>query len=113
MIHTHHILAAIGLPFIPGWDQLRPFVSDLVLIVTIVAVLLAPFFAARRPNMLCAVVALAGLAIAFIAQLVVASGNPESGQHFRGLLIADPFAAMWKLLLLLFVAGVILMWFTT
>src|SRR4051812_48024893 len=110
---THNLLAAIGLPFIPGWDQLRPFVADLILIVTIVAVLVAPFFAARRPNILCAVVALVGLAVAFIAQLVVMNVGGSAGIHFRGLLVADPFAQLWKLLLLLFVAGVILMWFTT
>ncbi len=34
------VLSAIGLPFIPGWYELRPFAADLSLIVTIVAVLL-------------------------------------------------------------------------
>jgi NADH-quinone oxidoreductase subunit N len=110
---THNLLAAIGLPFIPGWDQLRPFVADLILIGTIAAVLIAPFFAGRRPNVLCAIVALAGLAVAFVAQLILMNVGGDQGIHFRGLLVADPFAQMWKLLLLLFVAGVILMWFTT
>ena len=105
-------LAAIGLPFIPGWDQLRPFIADLCLIGTIVAVLLTPFFV-QRSNLACGMVALAGVALAFVSQLALASGNDVVGEHFRGMLVADQFAAMWKMLLLLFVAGVILMWFTT
>src|SRR5439155_11694188 len=106
------LIAAIGLPFIPGWDELRPFVVDLWLILTIVGVLLTPFFTTRS-NVACALVALAGVTIAFIAQLIVGTGDGVIGEHFRGLLIADHFAILWKLLLLLFVAGVILMWFTT
>src|SRR5438552_3729735 len=54
-----HALAAIGLPFIPGWVELRPFVVDLWLIVTIVAILLAPFFTTRS-NVACALDVLAG-----------------------------------------------------
>src|SRR5689334_16899133 len=110
------ILAAgssIGLPFIPQWMELRPFVADLWLIVTIVAVLLTPFFTSARSNVPCAVVALAGLAIAFLTQVVVGVGPEVVGYHFRDLLVADHFAVMWKLMLLLFVMGIILMWFTT
>src|SRR5678816_3681167 len=104
-------LAAIGLPFIPGWTEMRPFVADLWLIATVVGVLLTPFFTSRS-NVACAVVALAGLALAFISQLAVGTGGEGIvGNHFRGILVADQFALMWKLLLLLFVAGVILMWF--
>ena len=55
---TLNIVAAIGLPFIPGWGELRPFVADLWLIVTIVGVLLTPFFITSRPNAACGVVAL-------------------------------------------------------
>ena len=33
------MLAAIGLPYIPGWEELRPFVADLWLVATAVAVL--------------------------------------------------------------------------
>jgi NADH-quinone oxidoreductase subunit N len=108
-----HILA-IGTPYIPGWAELRPFAVDLWLIATIVAVLLAPFFTTTgRSNVICALVALAGITLAFIAQLIVGIPKGITGEHFRGLLVADPFAWLWKLLLLLFVAGVILMWFTT
>ena len=105
-------ILAIGLPFIPGWTELRPFISDLILIGTIVAILITPFF--TRPqfsNASCGVVALAGIAIAFLALLVFGTGAP--GLHFRGLLVSDNFAWLWKCLLLLFVAGVIVMWFTT
>jgi NADH-quinone oxidoreductase subunit N len=101
---------AIGLPFIPGWGEMRPFIADLGLIGTIVAILIAPFFT-RRSNVVCALVALAGVAISLIALLFAGVGT--AGLHFRGLLVADQFALLWKILLLLFTAGVILMWFTT
>src|SRR5688500_7797307 len=112
MITITNILAAIGLPFIPGWEQLRPFIADLCLIATIVGVLLAPFFTTRA-NLAAALVALAGVTLAFISQIAFANDPAVFGEHFRGMLVADAFAAMWKLLLLLFVAGVIVMWFTT
>ena len=110
---TMTTLAAIGLPFIPGWNELRPFVADLWLIATIVGVLLTPFFVTSRPNAAAGVVALAGLALAFISQVAVGMNGLPAGEHFRGILVIDPFAVLWKLLLLLFVAGVIVMWFTT
>ena len=113
MTTTQTILAAIGLPFIPGWVELRPFIGDCVLIVTIVAVLLTPFFTTSRSNLATALVSIVGLAVAFVAQLAVGSGDGVVGEHFRGILVADQMAHLWKLLLLLFVMGVILMWFTT
>ncbi|MEA2707897.1 MAG: NADH-quinone oxidoreductase subunit [Phycisphaerales bacterium] len=103
----------IGLPFIPGWLELRPFIADVVLILTIVAVLLTPFFTAGRSNVATGLVSLVGLAIAFISQVAVGAGEGVVGEHFRGILVADQFAHLWKLILLLFVIGVILMWFTT
>ena len=114
MLTTMTDILAIGTPYIPGWMELRPFAVDLWLIATIVAVLLAPFFTTTgRSNVICALVALAGITLAFISQLVVGIHSDIVGEHFRGLLVADQFAWLWKLLLLLFVAGVILMWFTT
>jgi NADH-quinone oxidoreductase subunit N len=101
---------AIGLPFIPGWDQLHPFIADLCLIGTIVAILLTPFFT-RMANVACAVVALVGVGISLLALLVFGGGS--TGLFFRGLLVADQFAVLWKVMLLVFVAGVIFMWFTT
>src|SRR5437016_9282078 len=115
---SHWPLATIGLPFIPSWTELRPFVADLWLIGTIVAILLTPFFV-QRSNVACAMVALAGVTLAFLSQLIVAvplrnvEGQAIVHDYFRGLLVADQFAFFWKLLLLFFVAGVILMWFTT
>jgi NADH-quinone oxidoreductase subunit N len=105
-------IAAIGLPFIPGWHELRPFIADLILIGTIVAILITPFF--TRPqfsNAAAGVVALAGVCIAFLALLVFGTG--AIGLHFRGLLVSDNFAWLWKCLLMLFTAGVIVMWFVT
>src|SRR3954463_9442456 len=113
-----HLLLAIDKPFIPGWDAgrglgMRPFVGELWLIGTIVAVLLTPFFTPRRSNVACALVALAGLAMAFISVLAVNVDPEIVGVHFRGLLVSDQLAVLWKLMLLLFVMGIVLMWFST
>ena len=105
-------LAAIGLPYIPGWDELRPFVADLWLIATAVAVLLTPFFT-RRPNAACAYVALAGMALALVSLIAVGAGAFTGAERFRPMLVTDAVAYFWKVLLLLFVMGVILMWFST
>src|ERR1700751_5212684 len=96
------LLAAIGLPFIPGWGELRPFLADLVLIATIVATLIAPFFT-RRANLASGAVALLGVTIAFIALFLTGRGAAVTGQHLRGLMVIDPFSLMWKGLLLVFV----------
>jgi len=105
----------IDKPFIPGWNGpgigLRPFSAEMWLIATIVAVLLTPFFT-RRSNVACALVSLAGLACAFVSTLIVGVRGDVVGSHFRGLLVADHFAVMWKAMLLLFVMGIILMWFS-
>ena len=112
------MLSAIGAPFIPHWNEafphsgdgfLKPFVADLWLIVTIVAVLVTPFFT-RKSNLACALVALAGLTGALLCLLVVGQGPEVVGVHFRGLLVIDGFAIFWKALLIVFVMGIILMW---
>ena len=103
------MLSEIGAPFIPHWPELKPFLADLWIIVTIVAVLLTPFFT-RKSNLACALVALAGLTGALLCLLVVGAGAEISGEHLRGLLVADAFAVFWKALLIIFVMGIILMW---
>src|SRR3954462_8924697 len=95
--HAATSLAAVGLPFIPGWNELRPFVADLWLIATIVGILIAPFFAPRS-NVACALVALAGVGLAFVSQLAVGVRSPGVvGEHFRGLLVADQFGFLWNI----------------
>jgi NADH-quinone oxidoreductase subunit N len=106
------ILASIGAPFVPGWAELRPFVAELWLIAAIVGVLIAPFFA-RRANLLCATVALLGLIVALLSLLLVGVGPDTIGEHFRGLLVYDRVAFLWKIILLLFVIGVVVMWLAT
>lgn len=106
------LLASIGAPFVPGWLELRPFIAEMILIATIIAVLLAPFFT-RRANLVSGAVALGGLLIALVALLFVGAGPEVVGEHFRGLLVFDRVAFLWKVILLLFVAGVVLMWFST
>src|SRR4051812_39495270 len=105
-------MLAIGIPYIPGWDELRPFVADLWLVATAVAVLLTPFFA-RRPNRACSVVTLAGLTLALVSLIAVGAAAWGGGERFRPMLVTDAVAFYWKVLLLLFVIGVVLMWFAT
>jgi NADH-quinone oxidoreductase subunit N len=105
------MLAQVGTPFIPHWFDLKPFVVELWLIATIVAVLITPFFTRSRSNIACALVSLAGLAMAMISLLVVSRHIGEvSGERLRGLLVSDAFALFWKAMLLVFVAGIILLW---
>jgi len=107
-----HMLSAIGVPFIPGWTELRPFIAELTLICTTVAVLLTPFFV-KKSNTPCALVALAGLAIALLSLLLVGPNAGENVERFAPMLVADPISFLWKVLLLVFVIGVVLMWFAT
>src|SRR5882672_6229512 len=106
-----NLLADIGAPYIPPWAELKPFVADLWLIATIVAVLLTPFFT-RKSNIACALVALAGLAAALLSLLIVGTGREPGIVPLRGLLVVDGFAVFWKAILLVFVMGIILMWFS-
>lgn len=100
----------IGTPFIPSWLELRPFAGEACLIAAISAVLLVPFFV-RRSNAASGIVAIIGLLAALIATL--ATGGQPFGLQFRGLLVSDPAAVLWKLMLLVFVLGIIVMWFST
>jgi NADH-quinone oxidoreductase subunit N len=106
------ILAGIenSRPFIPAWAELRPFVAELVLVGAICAVLLTPFVV-RRSNLAAGLVALAGLLIALLSLLLVQPLSP--GLEMRGMLISDPVAVLWKVLLLIFTTGVVLMWFSS
>jgi NADH-quinone oxidoreductase subunit N len=106
------LLAIIGRPFIPDWHDLRPFAAELWLIAAMVGVLLAPFFT-RRANLACPAVALVGLVMGLLFTVIVGVGPDVAGEHFRGLLVFDGVALAWKVLLLLFTGGVVLMWYAT
>ena len=45
--------------------------------------------------------------------LLVGAGPEVIGEHFRGLLVFDRVAFLWKVILLLFVIGVVIMWLAT
>src|SRR5688500_12588203 len=104
------ILAKIGLPVLPGGSELGPFAPELILVGTIIAVLLTPFFT-RRSNAASALVSLAGLTLALVS--LIFSKDAGLGEKFVPMLINDHYAVLWKLMLFIFTIGVILMWFST
>jgi NADH-quinone oxidoreductase subunit N len=106
------VLSVIGSPFMPGWVDMRPFAGEVCIILTMVAVLLAPFFT-RRGNLVCPLVTLIGIGLALICTLWIGSGPDVAGEYFRGLLVYDGAAFFWKILLLIFTGGVVLMWYAT
>jgi NADH-quinone oxidoreductase subunit N len=97
-------------PFIPAWPDLAPFVAELWLAATAVAVLLVAFVV-RKPNTAAGTYALVGLAAAFVSLLVVRP--TDAAGRFAPMLAADGVALLWKLVLLAFTAGVVLLWFAT
>lgn len=96
-------------PYIPAWPDLRPFVADVWLIVTAIAVLIVPFFV-RRPNAAVGVITVAGLTTALLSLIAV---GPADAGRFAPMLAADGVALAWKSILLLFTIGVVLLWFAT
>lgn len=104
------MLAAIMKPFVPGWAELSPFLAELTLIATVVAVLIVPFFVhdARRA---CAFTALTGLLLALAALLGTSSLTHDPAHRFAHMLVNDHAAVLFKALLLIFTMGVVLMWF--
>ena len=104
------MLLAIGSPFIPSITQLQPFVAELWLIAGVVAILLAPLFGGKS-NVTSGVLALGSVLMA-LAWLLVSGGEPM-GVGFRGMLLSDPMTVYWKAILLVFTAGILVMWFST
>src|SRR5258706_5724015 len=110
MLSLLPILSDIGAPVMPAGPELAPFAPELVLVATIVGVLLTPFFT-KRSNAAAALVSLVGLLIALIS--LIWSKDAGLGERFIPMLTNDHYALLWKLMLYIFVIGVILMWFST
>src|SRR5688500_6939290 len=110
MLATLQILADIGKPVLPGGGELAPFAPELVLVATIIGILLTPFFT-RRSNAAAALVSLVGLMIALLS--LIWAKDAGLGQRFVPMLINDHYAVLCKLMLFIFVIGVILKWFST
>ena len=106
------MILAISNPVIPTLSDLRPFAAEAWIIVSIVAVLLTPFFV-KRSNFACCAVAFIGLAVALISILVIGASPQIIGQRFDGMILADRFSLAWKAMLILFVMGILIMWMTT
>jgi NADH-quinone oxidoreductase subunit N len=95
-------------PFIPSNADLRPFAAEMWLVGGIAANLMVPFVT-RRPNLFCAIATLATLVIAIVSLLWMGH-DWTAGLHLRGMLMFDSTALVWKLTLLCFVAGLVLLW---
>lgn len=95
-------------PFIPNAGDIRPFSAEIWLVGGIAVNLLIPFFT-RRANFICAGATIVALLMAVASLLTI--GTPDgSTQHLRGMLMFDSTALVWKITLLLFVVGVVLLW---
>src|SRR5256885_11254103 len=110
MISFLPILCDIGAPVLPGGAELAPFAPELILVATIVGVLPTPFFT-KPSNAAAALVSLAGLIVAVFS--LIWAKDAGLGELFLPMLINDHYAVLWKLMLFIFVIGVILMWFST
>ncbi len=99
----------IGIPFIPNTADLKPFAAELCVVAGIVGNLLASFVV-RKPNTSCAMLSLSAVLIAAVFLFTGDTRAPFVGEHLRGLLVFDSVACLWKITLLLFVAGVIVLW---
>jgi NADH-quinone oxidoreductase subunit N len=96
-------------PFIPAFDDARPFAAELWLVLGIAGNLLVPFVT-RRPNLICAMLTLLVLVVAAGSLLTGGLGAEIPVQHLRGMLLFDSTALIAKATLLLFVSGVVLLW---
>ena len=99
-------LAPTTIPTLPTAAELRPFAAELWLVAGIVANLLVPF-AVRKPNLACGVSTLLALAA---ATLSLATATDVHLTAFGGMLTVDHLSVTWKLILLPFVAGVVVLW---
>jgi NADH-quinone oxidoreductase subunit N len=102
--------ALISRPYIPGWHDLGPFVAECCLTATLVALLIAPFFARRR-NLVCFLVSLVGTTLALVCLLWFGIPAAHADQPpLNGILISDSFSMFWKAMLLVFTIGILLLW---
>ncbi len=103
-------LLAVSAPMIPQGRDFVALEGEIALALGIVGVLLAPFFSVRRSNLVSGGIALLAIVVAFVLTL---RPKPESGFAFRELLLLDPASLFWEQVLLIFMAGVVLLWFVT
>jgi NADH-quinone oxidoreductase subunit N len=107
-ISLYHSPAMPHATLLPDWPQLRPFLPEIWLTGGILAALLVPFFT-RQANRICGIAAAVAVVLGLISLL---SMQATPGPWFAGLLTADPLSRLWSGLLLLFVLGIIAIWFS-
>lgn len=94
--------------FIPAGRDWIALESEIVLALAIIGILISPIVTGRRSNVASGAIAMLGIVIAFTLTLV---RTIEPGHAFRGMLVLDPAAVFWEQVLLLFMGGVVGMWF--
>lgn len=95
-------------PLVPTWPQLRGLLPEIWVACGVIGALLAPFFT-RRPNRACGLIAAAALILGLLS---LVGSAPAAGADFGGILAADALSRLWTGLLLLFVLGIVGVWFS-
>lgn len=100
-------MIAVASTFIPAGRDFSALQGEIVLSCGIVAMLLAPFFSVKRSNIISALIALASMLVA----LGLSLWSIAPGPAMRGLLVLDPASIYWEQVLLVFMIGLVVMWF--
>lgn len=104
---------------LPAWSDLRPFLPELTVLLTILAVLLIPVFSPKKNSLGVGVMSAIGLLLAILFLLGIKMGpdGAAPGQvvqagasYFGGLLIMDPFGWFVKMAVLVFALLVVALW---
>lgn len=98
-------MSSVLIPTGRDWVALE---SEIVLTIAVAGILVWPVVTGRRSGRISGWMAGMGVLIAYGLTLV---RSIDAGYVFRGLLVNDPAAVFWEQILLLFMAGVVGLWF--
>ena len=96
---------------IPSASDLSAISAEATVVCTIVAMLIAAMVSPKRSNLTSGAIALAGVVVAWF--VVSFHASIHTGAAFSNAIISDSSAVLWKQMLLIFVIGVIGVWFTS
>ncbi|HEY0008209.1 MAG TPA: NADH-quinone oxidoreductase subunit N, partial [Tepidisphaeraceae bacterium] len=94
----------------PPLEAMNSIAAEVAVTLTVIATLLYAFVTSRPSKTVSGGIAVGGLLVAFLLTIFL---KVPAGTYFGGHIIVDPAALFWKQILLLFTAGVILIWFAT